>query len=132
VNEFYFIIDVAVGGKMFGDGNRLPLFTREWPDYNEVGRNASQWRSATVDWIRVYQPEDAIDFKIGQGNASSIIPGSLGARCPFGGCVGQGWEEWVKDVEASKPTVVAAGTAPSSSGFSKTMVGLLVVVALLL
>jgi len=100
-NPFYFIIDVAVGGKMFGDGNKLPLFSRTWPDYEEVGRNASQWRSATVDWIRVYQPENATDFKIGNGNASEILPGSLGARCPFGGCVGQGWDEWVKDVVAS-------------------------------
>ncbi|KAI9029314.1 concanavalin A-like lectin/glucanase domain-containing protein [Hyaloraphidium curvatum] len=116
---FYILLDVAVGGRMFGIG-----YGNKRPPYEELCADGNTFTPTIIDWVRVYQETGKNNFTTGTGPDTirgAAVPGSAAstvqAACPFDGCVGTTWNQRVDDIIAAstRPTSTGGATAPTGS-----------------
>ena len=110
---YYIILDVAVGGRMFGIGyDKLP-------PYGELCEDANIFSATQIDWVRVYQEIGKNNYTFGPG--PSIVAGSQigiaeeGATCPFDGCIGSTWNNRVDRILGTTRTEAAAPTTKATT-----------------
>ncbi|KAI9005148.1 concanavalin A-like lectin/glucanase domain-containing protein [Hyaloraphidium curvatum] len=126
---FYIILDVAVGGRMFGIG-----YGAKKPPYDELCADANTFTPTIVDYVRLYQLSDRVNYTTGAGPdlvKGSSVPGSAvpdgqGAACPFDGCVGSSWNQRVNSIlgisgdETTTTTTTRSTSSRTTTSKTKT------------
>ncbi|KAI9008671.1 concanavalin A-like lectin/glucanase domain-containing protein [Hyaloraphidium curvatum] len=109
---YYILLDVAVGGRMFGIG-----YGNRRPPYDELCADKDIFSPTQIDWVRLYQEtgkhnysffQPGPDIVRGSSHPQGINP--AGATCPFDGCVGSSWNDRVASIEAATRTPTAVPT----------------------
>ncbi len=106
------------------------------PTYEELCADKDSWTPTQFDWVRIYQKVGKRNMTMALENAPDTVPGSLGATCLFGGCVGSNWEQEVAEYAAlngipadqinpgpgSKPAVIPTPVSTPTDFISKPAV----------
>lgn len=117
---FHIILDVAIGGRMFGIG-----YGNNKPSYEELCADGNSFTATQIDYVRVYQEIGKHNFRVSadsdvtvKGSAAGIA--KEGANCPFDGCVGTTWNQRVDEISGvSGATTTAAAPAASTAAGAK-------------